>query len=37
MSPAEIIERATEVGVLLALTPSGNISAKGYARASRGA
>ena len=30
MSPAEIIERATEEGVLLALSPSGSISAKGY-------
>ena len=29
MSPAEIIERATEEGVLLALSPSGSISAKG--------
>lgn len=29
MSPAEIIERAAEDGVLLALSPSGNISAKG--------
>ena len=29
MSPAEIIERATEEGVLLALSPSGNILAKG--------
>ena len=29
MSPAEIIERATEEGVLLALAPSGSISAKG--------
>ncbi|MEF8753802.1 MAG: hypothetical protein V5B60_07670 [Accumulibacter sp.] len=27
MSPAEIIERATEEGVLLALSPSGSISA----------
>jgi hypothetical protein len=30
MSLAEIIERATEEGVLLALSPSGSISAKGY-------
>jgi hypothetical protein len=29
MSPTEIIERATEEGVLLALSPSGSISAKG--------
>ncbi len=29
MSPAEIIEGATEEGVLLALSPSGSISAKG--------
>ena len=29
MSPAEIIERATEEGVLLALSSSGSISAKG--------
>jgi hypothetical protein len=29
MSPAEIIERATEEGVLLALSASGSISAKG--------
>lgn len=29
MSPAEIIERATEEGVMLALSPSGSISAKG--------
>jgi hypothetical protein len=29
MSPAEIIEGATEDGVLLALSPSGSISAKG--------
>ena len=29
MSPAEIIERATEEGVLLALSPSGSISARG--------
>lgn len=29
MSPAEVIERATEDGVLLTLLPSGNISAKG--------
>jgi hypothetical protein len=29
MSPAEIIGRATEDGVLLALSPSGGISAKG--------
>jgi hypothetical protein len=29
MSPAEIIERASEEGVLLALSPSGRISAKG--------
>ena len=29
MSPAEIIEGATEAGVLLALSPSGSISAKG--------
>ncbi len=29
MSPAEIIERATEEGVLLTLSPSGSISAKG--------
>lgn len=29
MSPTEIIERATEEGVLLALSPSGNISAIG--------
>lgn len=29
MSPAEIIERATKDGVLLALLPTGNISAKG--------
>jgi hypothetical protein len=29
MSPAEIIERATEDGVLLALLPSGTISVKG--------
>ena len=29
MSPAEIIERATEEGVQLALSPSGSISAKG--------
>jgi hypothetical protein len=29
MSPAEIIERATEESVLLALSPSGSISAKG--------
>jgi hypothetical protein len=28
MSPAEIIERATEEGVLLALSPSGSISAR---------
>jgi hypothetical protein len=28
MSPTEIIERATEEGVLLALSPSGSISAK---------
>jgi len=29
MSPAEIIERACQAGVLLALSPSGHISAKG--------
>lgn len=29
MSPTEIIERATQDGVLLTLSPSGNISAKG--------
>ncbi len=29
MSPTEIIERANEEGVLLALSPSGSISAKG--------
>lgn len=29
MSPTEIIERATEEGVLLALSPSGSISVKG--------
>ena len=29
MSPAEIIERATEEGVLLAISSSGSISAKG--------
>ena len=29
MSPTEIIERATEEGVLIALSPSGSISAKG--------
>ena len=29
MNPTEIIERATEAGVLLALSPSGSISAKG--------
>lgn len=29
MSPAEIIERATGEGVLLAISPSGNICAKG--------
>lgn len=29
MSPAQIIEQATEEGVLLALSASGNISAKG--------
>ena len=29
MSPAEIIEQATEEGVLLALSPSGSITAKG--------
>lgn len=29
MSPAEILERATAEGVLLALAPSGSISAKG--------
>lgn len=29
MSPAEIIERVTAEGVLLALSPSGSISAKG--------
>lgn len=29
MSPSEIIERASEEGVLLALSPSGSISARG--------
>ena len=29
MSPTEIIERATEAGVLFALSPSGNITARG--------
>jgi hypothetical protein len=29
MSPAEIVERVTVEGVLLAVLPSGNISARG--------
>ena len=29
MSPTEIIERVTEEGVLLAISPSGNVAAKG--------
>jgi hypothetical protein len=29
MSPTEVIERAAEGGVLIALSPSGRISAKG--------